>query len=876
MTVCGQDSLYFNKQLTPSTFEAKQSKFSLVKHFTLDHNSLLNFQNESLLTIELEGEQAFTIEVNNIDILTSDHLVNLSVSQSPDKLQVELDSPILVLNGTVNSLRGSYAGLTVSDHGIEGFIATGNHTYYIEKIRTESSKDYSEYIFYKSQDVIDKSIHCLVNQKQANSYHHDIKKSITNDCLTIDLAVAVDYKYFQIYNYNVTEVIARTITVLNATASDYATVFNNSISFNITEHFIATCENCEPWGNAEDAVFLLEEFSHWSEDGGFTKPFHLGQLWTGGDLKQDQSSNTIGYAFKAGLCSDKRYHVLEDFSESLWKLRFLTTHEIGHNLNCNHDLEGSNTIMSPTVNNSSTWSDNSIEDVNAFVNGISCVQNCHENGCQKLTGFALDSYTSSSLNISWTTGDSTRVSIIDEKTGDFIFNKIIDEKVLIIKEDFSNCNDYRLVLHTICKDEESTIIGVTLGNPEETFTNIVDMRVFDCLPSSTADYKLEFLIEHNGVRGESFYIDILGNTTAFTYESSPQVIQLDASQINTNQDKFPIQLFTILQSKLYCLDQIIFDNKPNESCDLFVHETFNDCRLPYNWEMTSSNQDYFSFPYSWQFDDNSRKILNYAKSNNAHKEKTLDGSCMAYFDDDINSRTQFSGNIIMYSDEYDLRNHTNVELSFIYLFHDFSDIKNSNESYFAMEVWDGSAWITVLLDNEILCPWSDVWNANCSKIFTINLDQYAHENLQCRFIYSDGNKGEWTGMIALDNFILTGDRILNYGCTNPEALNYDPSADVDNGLCYSCENGLKDGQETGIDCGGPDCERCIFPCSQEEMSITEIASDMTISDVDRVYISAIIEQNHVLLKPGIFAKLNPGFEVQLGATLEATISLCQD
>ena len=49
------------------------------------------------------------------------------------------------------------------------------------------------------------------------------------------------------------------------------------------------------------------------------------------------------------------------------------------------------------------------------------------------------------------------------------------------------------------------------------------------------------------------------------------------------------------------------------------------------------------------------------------------------------------------------------------------------------------------------------------------------------------------------------------GCTDPGAHNYDPTATVDDGSCETCADGLQNGDETGVDCGGVLCEACALP-----------------------------------------------------------------
>lgn len=46
------------------------------------------------------------------------------------------------------------------------------------------------------------------------------------------------------------------------------------------------------------------------------------------------------------------------------------------------------------------------------------------------------------------------------------------------------------------------------------------------------------------------------------------------------------------------------------------------------------------------------------------------------------------------------------------------------------------------------------------------------------------------------------------GCTDPTAHNYNPAANQDDGSCETCSDGIQNGDETGVDCGGLLCGPC--------------------------------------------------------------------
>ncbi|MBK8699254.1 MAG: choice-of-anchor I family protein [Saprospiraceae bacterium] len=49
------------------------------------------------------------------------------------------------------------------------------------------------------------------------------------------------------------------------------------------------------------------------------------------------------------------------------------------------------------------------------------------------------------------------------------------------------------------------------------------------------------------------------------------------------------------------------------------------------------------------------------------------------------------------------------------------------------------------------------------------------------------------------------------GCTNQDAYNYNPNALFDDGSCITCSDGIQNGTETGVDCGGTFCNACPAP-----------------------------------------------------------------
>ena len=62
------------------------------------------------------------------------------------------------------------------------------------------------------------------------------------------------------------------------------------------------------------------------------------------------------------------------------------------------------------------------------------------------------------------------------------------------------------------------------------------------------------------------------------------------------------------------------------------------------------------------------------------------------------------------------------------------------------------------------------------------------------------------------------------GCTNPGAHNYNPAATVQTVTCETCSDGIQNGDETGIDCGGVLC----LPCNLSSPSLLSITNTQVI------------------------------------------------
>ena len=109
------------------------------------------------------------------------------------------------------------------------------------------------------------------------------------------------------------------------------------------------------------------------------------------------------------------------------------------------------------------------------------------------------------------------------------------------------------------------------------------------------------------------------------------------------------------------------------------------------------------------------------------------------FDDDEAGDTELNNTVELLSPVVDISAYSSVSLFFEYIFQDYS---GSGEFY--VEVWDGSAWQTVLgLTNDV--PLTSA---------TIDVSAYINAAFQVKFIYDDND--DWAWGVGIDNYSLSG------------------------------------------------------------------------------------------------------------------------
>ena len=204
------------------------------------------------------------------------------------------------------------------------------------------------------------------------------QRSVGGQCLKVRLAIASDFEMFTTYG-TVAATEAFIVGVINDMAGDYIGVFQEDVEFTIVEQFVSTSASTSletALTSTTNALTLLANFSTWGQGAnGFTQGYDLSQIWVERDIAGSSGSGAVGVASTPGICTqNSRVAIFENFSTVAWQLRVLASHETGHNFSITHDPAGSPFIMAPAVNNTTSWSAQSLAEFDDHVKSAACVE----------------------------------------------------------------------------------------------------------------------------------------------------------------------------------------------------------------------------------------------------------------------------------------------------------------------------------------------------------------------------------------------------------------------------------------------------------------------------------------------------------------------
>ncbi len=317
--------------------------------------------------------------------------------------------------------RGEMVNLALNDGFIMGEYSQKGQTWMVEQVRnfdTAFAEDYL--VVYLPEDVRRQEVSCGVNDEarpaaSAAAFGQQ-KFSALGDktlgaCRTIEYAIAADFTSFKRHGSSLQQTADYLLGIMNLVETNYVTVFNDDFRYKINQILVFTSEASNPWAQTDDIYAHLNSFIN-SATTLFSRPFDLCSYWFS---TSGFGSGVVGLARLSFTCNSRGSNAIREYGASSASMRVLVAHEIGHNLSAQHDAT-TGFIMSPSVNSTTTWSDQSKASVNAWMAGGSaaCFTACNNTVCETETlvgvTIAYDTPTAK-INVKWTqtAGQAVRI-----------------------------------------------------------------------------------------------------------------------------------------------------------------------------------------------------------------------------------------------------------------------------------------------------------------------------------------------------------------------------------------------------------------------------------------------------------------------------------
>ncbi len=296
-------------------------------------------------------------------------------------------------------------------------------------------------------------------------------RMLTGLCYDVELGIVSDYSLFTDKGSTIQGALDHTAGVMMDVETDYETAdFDDALNFEIVEQIVSICELCDEWTTSTNSSTLLSDFSDWVDDGGFTNSTDMGQFWT----NRDFDGTTVGLAYNgSGLLCSNAHHVLQDFTSNDDHLRVLTSHEIGHNLDADH-VAGSTYIMSPSVNNTTSWYSTSVTTIDATVDSETpgCIIACASTPCDSVEDVSITSVNSTGFTISWTatTEDEYRLRVRDEEDNSIIYTDdalTSSSSMTINPAGWESCHQYKVLVENKCSGSYSSIVSAVVNDTDQ-------------------------------------------------------------------------------------------------------------------------------------------------------------------------------------------------------------------------------------------------------------------------------------------------------------------------------------------------------------------------------------------------------------------------
>lgn len=341
------------------------SQYKVIHIDTDALNKYIKGRSESHFSLQIEGEKKLDITLAPSPVKSTDY--QLITSEATTQTAIPKRGNI-AYSGFANEVP---IAVTIDKNYFVAYISNGEQSIYIESLSNfiaDAPKD--SYLYYTSDNVLDDApsqcglveVQNEISKLQKAQTTTTERQSAERGCVTVRLAIATTYDVFYYKNSSKEEVENTVVRLINSVNTDYATVFNKKIKFELVAINIATSPNSSldnAIGTTDDPNKILKQFSKWAnQNNNLTDQFYdIGTLLT----RRDFSGSIIGLAYLGALGSspDLRYNIIE-FGNIEDRVRVTISHEIGHNFGCGHTTG----IMDALSRITREWNPRSIATIN--------------------------------------------------------------------------------------------------------------------------------------------------------------------------------------------------------------------------------------------------------------------------------------------------------------------------------------------------------------------------------------------------------------------------------------------------------------------------------------------------------------------------------
>jgi PKD repeat protein len=375
--ISAQDVIINSKKIPVN--QALFQKFRQVEEYEINVEDIRKkLENVTKIGVEIElnlDSRKVILQLFEYDMFKGNAVVKIQtangiVTRKPSK-------ELRTFRGISSSFSGGNAGMTVAKDFLAIIFNENGQTYYLEqKNRSLDPNLSNQFILYKTSDVLPvQGVLCgadLVN-KSKEDHKKDFDEGEVDKrnkrCYEVDLALACDWSYASFYK-SPPAAEAAMVNVANFMQLDWATPLWAEYIYGITDIWISPDSLLDPWRNSNDIFTHLDLFTT-LQFSIFTNAHDVATLWT-----TKFTSGAVGVAWLSSVCSVAGVNVCSEFTQGIFLLKQLQSHEIGHNFSCTHDPLGP-TIMSPVVNGSGTWSFQSLNQISDYtIRNGGCLADC--------------------------------------------------------------------------------------------------------------------------------------------------------------------------------------------------------------------------------------------------------------------------------------------------------------------------------------------------------------------------------------------------------------------------------------------------------------------------------------------------------------------